>query len=86
MGETALAEGLPGAVSWTDDSRRVAMEWLDRWDVALMLVAVYVSVMTLVRMMVRRRDQLVADVRQQLESHRKHHKKRHGGGSHRDAA
>jgi hypothetical protein len=61
------------------------MEWLDRWDVALMLVAVYVSVMTLVRMMVRRRDQLVADVRQQLESHRKHHKKRHSG-SHRDAA
>ena len=61
------------------------MEWLDRWDVALMLVAVYVSVMTLVRLMVRRRDQLVADVRQQLESHRKHAKKRHGD-SHRDAA
>ena len=61
------------------------MEWLDRWDVALMLVAVYVSVMTLVRMMVRRRDQLVADVRQQLEAHRKHGKRRHGG-SHRDAA
>ena len=47
------------------------MEWLDRWDVALLLLAAYVAVMTLVRMMIRRRDQLVSDVRQQLEDRKK---------------
>jgi hypothetical protein len=48
------------------------MDWLtDRWDAALMVAAVYVAVMTLVRLMARRRDQVVADVEQQLETHRK---------------
>ena len=48
------------------------MDWMtDRWNVALMLAVTYVAVMTLVRMMVRRRDQVVADVEQQLETHRK---------------
>jgi hypothetical protein len=48
------------------------MDWMmDRWDVALMLAVTYVAVMTLVRMMARRRDQVVADVEQQLEARRK---------------
>jgi heme exporter protein D len=48
------------------------MDWMtDRGNVALMLAVTYVAVMTLVRMMVRRRDQVVADVEQQLETHRK---------------
>jgi hypothetical protein len=48
------------------------MDWMmDRWDLALMLAAVYVAVMTLVRMMVRRRDHIVADVEQQIQAHQK---------------
>jgi hypothetical protein len=50
------------------------MGWIDRWDVALLLVAAYVAVMTLVRMMIRRRDELVTDVRHQVETHRKRKK------------
>src|SRR5262249_37256366 len=52
--------------------RRRGMDWLtDRWDVLLSLIAVYVAVMALVRMMARRRDQVVADVERQIETHRK---------------
>jgi hypothetical protein len=58
---------------------------MDRWDVVLMLVAAYVAVMALVRLMARRRDQVVADVERQLESHRKHHKHKRGSKG-RDAA
>ena len=49
------------------------MQWLSRWDVVLMLIAAYVAVMSLVRMMMRRRDELVADVERQLKA-------RHGKG------
>lgn len=44
------------------------MGWIDRWDIALLLVAGYVSVMTLVRLMARRRDQNVAEIEKQLAS------------------
>jgi hypothetical protein len=47
------------------------MNWLTRADVMLLAVAAYVAVMTLVRMMQRRRDQVVADVQRQVEAHRK---------------
>ena len=60
------------------------MEWLGRWDVALLLLAAYVAVMTLVRMMIRRRDQLVSDVRHQLEDRKK--VKKPGPAKDRDAA
>jgi hypothetical protein len=51
------------------------MDWMmDRWDLALMLAAVYVAVMTLVRMMARRRDHIVADVEQQIQAHQKQSK------------
>lgn len=44
------------------------MAWMDRWDIVLVLVAGYVAVMALVRMMARRRDQDVAEVQRQLDS------------------
>ena len=48
------------------------MDWMmDRWDLALMLAATYVAVITLVRLMARRRDQVVADVEQQIQAHQK---------------
>ena len=47
------------------------MEWIDRWDIVLALVAGYVGVMSLVRLMARRRDQDVAEVERQLNSLRK---------------
>jgi hypothetical protein len=65
------------------------MDWLtDRWDIALMAIAVYVAVMSLVRMMARRRDQVVADVERQLQTHRKQTKAKPGkiATKNRDAA
>jgi hypothetical protein len=40
---------------------------MDRWDVLILLAAAYVAVMTLVRLMAARRNQLVDQVRSQLE-------------------
>jgi hypothetical protein len=40
------------------------------------MIAAYVAVMTLVRMMQRRHDELVADVKRQVDAHRKKHPKR----------
>lgn len=61
------------------------MEWLSRSDTLLLAVAAYVAVMSLVRMMKRRREQLVADVQRQVEAHRKR-AKRPAGDSTRKAA
>jgi hypothetical protein len=52
------------------------MEWMTRTDVVLLAVAVYVAVMALVRLMKRRHDEVVADVKRQVEHHRKKPKKR----------
>jgi hypothetical protein len=60
------------------------MQWGSRSDIILLLVAAYVAVVTLVRLMRRRRDQLVADVQRQVEVHRRD-KKRQPNKS-RDAA
>ena len=62
------------------------MGWMDRWDLILVLVAVYVAVMALVRMMARRRDELVTDVRRQLDEQRQKSKKSARKGKGRDAA
>jgi uncharacterized membrane-anchored protein YhcB (DUF1043 family) len=65
------------------------MDWMqDRWDIALMAFAVYVAVMSLVRMMARRRDQVVADVERQLQTRRKQAKAKPGKAAtkNRDAA
>ena len=60
------------------------MVWLSRTDLFLLLVAAYVAVMTLVRLMKRREDEVVADVERQVEAHRRD-KKRQPAKS-RDAA
>ncbi len=43
---------------------------MDRWDVIIMLVAVYMAVMSLVRLMARRRNQVVDHVREKIAEHR----------------
>lgn len=40
------------------------------WDIALLFAAGYVAVTALVRLMLRRRDQLVAQARKQAEAQR----------------
>ena len=51
------------------------MEWPSRSDIILLLIASYVAVMTLVRLMQRRRDHLIADVQQQVNARRKRGKR-----------
>jgi 7-keto-8-aminopelargonate synthetase-like enzyme len=46
------------------------MEWMTRSDIVLLAVAGYVAIMTLVRMMKQRHDNLVADVQKQISAHR----------------
>lgn len=43
---------------------------MDRWDILIIAGATYVAVMTLVRLMVARRNHLVDQVRQQVEQQR----------------
>lgn len=62
------------------------MEWMSRSDVILLMIGAYVAVMALVRLMRRRRDELVADVQRQMEAHRHHRKKRHHPTNERSAA
>ena len=47
------------------------MEWLSRTDVVLLLIAAYVAVITLIRLMKRRHDEDVADVQRQVDAHRR---------------
>ena len=61
------------------------MGWIDRWDLVFALVAGYVAVMALVRLMVRRRDQDISEVERQLSTLRKQSKNQRGSKS-RDAA
>lgn len=42
---------------------------MDRWDVIIVLVAVYMAVMSLVRLMARRRNQIVDHVREKIVEH-----------------
>jgi len=43
---------------------------MDRWDVIIALVACYLAVMTLVRMMAKRRNQVVDHVREKIAENR----------------
>jgi hypothetical protein len=61
------------------------MQWLTRSDIILLSIAAYVAIMTLVRMMKRRRDELVADVQRQVQAHRRD-KKRQPPNEPREAA
>ncbi|MGI9427273.1 MAG: hypothetical protein ACR2NM_01350 [Bythopirellula sp.] len=45
---------------------------MDRWDVLIIAAAGYIAAMTLVRLMAARRNQLVDQVRQQVEQQRSH--------------
>ena len=47
------------------------MTWLSRTDFVLLLIAAYVAVITLIRLMKRRHDEVVADVQRQVEAHRR---------------
>jgi len=47
---------------------------MDRWDVLIIFAAGYVAVMTLVRLMAGRRNQLVDQVRGQLDAQRAQHR------------
>lgn len=58
---------------------------MTRADIVLLAVAAYVAVMTLVRLMKRRRDVLVADVQRQVHAHRRD-KRRQQPGDEREAA
>ena len=40
---------------------------MNHWDLALLATAGYVAVMTLARLMLRRRDQLLAEFREQIK-------------------
>ena len=48
---------------------------MDRWDVFIILVAGYVAVTTLVRLMARRRNQVLEQVHEQIEAQRPKKKK-----------
>ncbi len=63
------------------------MNWLtDRWDVVLLAIAVYVAVMALVRLMARRRQELVADLERQTKSQRRRSKRKPPASKPSDAA
>ena len=44
------------------------MDALSRWDIALLVISGYMAVLALVRLMARYREELVADVRRQMEA------------------
>lgn len=44
---------------------------MDGWDVALLVVAGYVATVALVRLMIRRRDQMLDQFRREVEKERK---------------
>jgi hypothetical protein len=47
---------------------------MDRWNLLLLLAASYVAVTSLVRMMIARRDRLVAEVQNQLDGEKRRRK------------
>lgn len=47
------------------------MENMDGWDVALLVAAGYVAVMALVRLMIRRRDQMLETFRREVAKEKK---------------
>lgn len=48
---------------------------MNRWDVALLLIAAYVALTTLVRLMMRRRDQMLGEFRKQMHEEKMRKKK-----------
>jgi len=60
------------------------MDALGRSDIILLAIATYFAVMTLVRLMQRRRDHLVADVQRQVDARKR--VKRNSDTGNRNAA
>lgn len=56
---------------------------MDGWDVALLALAGYVAVVTLVRLMIRRRDQLLEELRRKLKKQRQRKQAEEASGRHR---
>ncbi len=54
---------------------------MDRWDVALFVIAGYVAVMALVRLMIRRRNQMIDEFKRQVDEEKQRregpHKEKH---------
>lgn len=46
------------------------MATMDNWTIALLVIAAYLAVMALVRLMIRRRDQLLNRFREEMEAER----------------
>ena len=44
---------------------------MDSWDVALLVVSGYVALVTLVRLMVRRRNQMMEEFRRELDKEKR---------------
>ena len=44
---------------------------MDGWDVALLVAAGYVALVTLVRLMIRRRNQMLDELRSELEKEKR---------------
>lgn len=57
------------------------MDWLSGWNLLLLVVAAYIAVMTLVRLMRRRHEQLVAEIQQQIDARRQASSDVHGSKS-----
>ncbi len=49
---------------------------MDRWDVIIIVVAGYVAVMSLVRLMSSRHNQMLVQIREQLTNHLRKKKKK----------
>jgi len=47
---------------------------MDGWDITLLVVAGYVAVVSLVRLMARRRDAMLGEFRQQMEKEKQRKK------------
>jgi hypothetical protein len=47
------------------------MGTMDNWDVTLLIVAGYLAVLTLVRLMARHRDQMLGEFRRQIAENKK---------------
>ena len=56
---------------------------MDGWDVALLALAGYVAVVTLVRLMIRRRDQVLEEFRRKLKKQRQRKQAEEASRGHR---
>ncbi len=59
---------------------------MDGWDVALLVAAGYLAVTALVRLMIRRRDQLVEHFRRDVEREKRRRRAQQRRAQHKQAA